>query len=39
LLIKAPVWARQTYRGPHATLLVFAEAPYDPQSLIYDISS
>jgi dTDP-4-dehydrorhamnose 3,5-epimerase-like enzyme len=39
VLIKAPVWARQTYRGRDATLLVFAEAPYDPQALIYESSS
>jgi hypothetical protein len=39
VLIRAPVWARQTYRGRDATLLVLANVPFDPHSFIYDISS
>lgn len=39
LLIGAPVWARQSYRGPDATLLVLAEAPYDPASFLDETPS
>jgi len=34
VLIEAPVWSRQTYRGPDARLLVFSDTPYDPNSYI-----
>ena len=36
LLIAAPVWSRQRYRGAAASLLVFCDSPYDPQSYIYE---
>jgi dTDP-4-dehydrorhamnose 3,5-epimerase-like enzyme len=39
VLIRTPVWARQTYRGRDATLLVLANVPYDPHSFNYDIPS
>ncbi|PZO56012.1 MAG: hypothetical protein DCF16_01365 [Alphaproteobacteria bacterium] len=32
VLIKAPVWARQTYHGVGARLLVFSDTPFDPQA-------
>lgn len=37
VLIMTPVWARQTYRGRNATLLVLAEEPYDQASYLHDI--
>lgn len=36
VLIEAPVWSRQTYRGADARLLVFSDAPYDPDSYIVE---
>ena len=36
VLIRTHVWARQTYRGPDAALLILAQAPYDAASFIYD---
>jgi WxcM-like, C-terminal len=39
VLIGARVWARQTYHGRDATLLVLANVPYEPLSFIYDIPS
>lgn len=34
ILIKAPVWSRQTYCIEDARLLVFCDTPYDPASYI-----
>jgi len=34
LLISAPVWARQTYRGADPRLLVLCDTPYDPASYV-----
>ena len=39
VLIRTSVWARQTYRGRDAALLILAQAPYDPASFIYDSPS
>ncbi|HYD87791.1 MAG TPA: FdtA/QdtA family cupin domain-containing protein [Vitreimonas sp.] len=34
LLIAAPVWARQLYRGADARLLALCDTPYDPASYV-----
>lgn len=34
VLIAPGVWSRQTYHGPDARLLVFADEPYDPASYV-----
>jgi hypothetical protein len=36
LLISSPVWSRQLYRGPGASLLVFCDTPYDPSTYVHD---
>jgi hypothetical protein len=34
VLIEAPVWSRQTYRGERPSLLVLCDTPYDPDGYI-----
>lgn len=36
LLVEALVWTKQTFFGDNATLLVFADGPYDPTDYIHD---
>jgi hypothetical protein len=36
LLIEPGVWARQTYRGADAALVVLSDTPYDPDDYLND---
>ncbi len=38
VLIEAPVWSRQIYKGSDAKLLVLADTPYDPNTYIRDVA-
>lgn len=39
LLIEPPVWARQSYRAGGASMVVFADTPFDPDDYIQDAES
>lgn len=34
MMLCAPVWSRQTYRGESPRLLVFSDQPYDPSEYL-----
>lgn len=34
LLIEAPVWSRQTYRGSAPAILVLSDSPFDPDDYL-----
>jgi hypothetical protein len=36
LLIGSPVWSRQLYHGPSASLLVFCDTLYEPSAYVHD---
>lgn len=36
ILISAPVWSRQFYRGKAPSLLVLCDTLYDPESYVFD---
>lgn len=36
ILITAPVWARQTYRGKNPCLMALCDTPYDPENYLYE---
>jgi hypothetical protein len=36
MLLCAPVWSRQTYRGDSPSLMVFSDQPFDPSEYLPD---
>jgi dTDP-4-dehydrorhamnose 3,5-epimerase-like enzyme len=35
MMIDSPVWSRQTYLGVNPSMIVFCDAPYDPDGYIW----